>query len=111
MNRTKVKSTGKTPLDAAKGETKPLSEAYNRKRGKDSGNKIRRRPLKVGERVRYQLIPSGHKKMDYKAYKKETWSKQIWPAVTAIPERAFWSSTAGLASRIDSSRLALAAPR
>ena len=78
MNRTRTRTTGKIPLLAAKEGKGALAKLYNRKRGKDSGGKIRRRALEVGERVRIQLIPAGKKKMDYKAYKKIMWSKATY---------------------------------
>ena len=88
MNRTKTKTTGKIPVDSAhasQAETKELVTKYNRKRGKDSGAKIKRRKLKVGEPVRVQMIPAGKKKMDYKAYKGIMWSRRTYTVTTVRP--------------------------
>ena len=77
MNRTQSSLTKQTPIDNAKSGTKDLATKYNKKRGKDSGVKLRRRPLVPGEdRVRVQLLFKKDQKVGFKAYKGATWSKR-----------------------------------
>ena len=77
VNKTQSSLTKKTPNEAANNINSELSEKYNKKRGKDSGVKIKARPLKKGELVRINLI--GPKKDSfYKAYKGKTWSKKLY---------------------------------
>ena len=55
VNRTVSSITKKAPVENIKEEQSELSKKYNKKRGKDSGIKIKRKALKVGDMVR---IPS-----------------------------------------------------
>ena len=55
-----------------------MAEKYNRKRGKDSGIKIKRRPLVVGDKVRTQLLFKKDKGVSFKAYKAQTYSKRAY---------------------------------
>ena len=77
VNRTQSSLTKFAPIEAISQKQTELAEKYNKRRGKDSGVKIKLRPLKIGEFVRLQVI--GDKKRGgefYKAYKGEGWSKR-----------------------------------
>ena len=74
MNRTQSSVTKKAPIENIKEPTSNVAEKYNRKRGKDSGIKLKAKALKVGDRVRIHLI-SKKKKAFYKAYHGKMWSK------------------------------------
>ena len=77
VNRTQSSLTKKTPAEASKTANVDLAKGYNKKRGQDSGVKIKARPLKIGEKVRINLI--GPKKTSfYKAYHAKTWSKRTY---------------------------------
>jgi len=77
VNRTQSSITKKAPLDNIKEGQKTLAKQYNKKRGKDSGVKIRLRPLvpKV-DKVRIQLLHEKDKGSFYKAYHAKLWSKR-----------------------------------
>jgi len=81
MNRTQSSVTKKAPIENIKEPTSNVAEKYNRKRGKDSGIKLKAKALKVGDRVRIHLV-SKKKKAFYKAYKMGNWSKQIYVVQT-----------------------------
>jgi hypothetical protein len=78
VNRTQSSLTKKSPLENAKDVTADVAEKYNKKRGKDSGIKIKRRPIIVGEKVRIQLLFKKDKGIAFKAYKAKTWSKRLY---------------------------------
>jgi len=78
VNRTQSSLTKKSPLENANDATTVVAEKYNRKRGKDSGIKIKRRPLVVGDKVRTQLLFKKDKGVSFKAYKAQTWSKRAY---------------------------------
>jgi hypothetical protein len=78
VNRTQSSLTKKSPLENAKDVTSVVAEKYNRKRGKDSGIKIKRRPLVVGDKVRTQLLFKKDKGVSFKAYKAQTYSKRAY---------------------------------
>ena len=82
VNRTQSSLTKKTPLENANDTTADVAKKYNRKRGKDSGIKIKRRPLVVGDKVRTQLLFKKDKGIAYKAYKSEMWSKRSYRVQT-----------------------------
>ena len=77
-NRTQSSLTKQTPLENIKEKQSDVATKYNRKRGKDSGIKVRARPLVVGETVRYQLLGEKDKSVGYKAYKAVLWSKKSY---------------------------------
>ena len=77
VNRTQSSLTKVAPIEAAKMDNVELAPKYNKKRGQDSGVKIKSKPLKIGDRVRVNLI--GPKKTSfYKAYKGGQWSKRSY---------------------------------
>ena len=82
VNRTQSSLTKKTPLENATEATTELSEKYNKKRGKDSGIKIHRRALVVGDKVRVQLKFKKDKGIGFKAYKGDQWSKRTYKIQT-----------------------------
>ena len=83
VNRTQSSLTKVAPIEAINKVESQLAEKYNKRRGKDSGQKIKARPLKVGEMVRLQVI--GDKKRGgefYKAYKGKGWSRKRYKVLT-----------------------------
>jgi hypothetical protein len=78
VNRTQSSLTKKSPLENAKDVTSEVAEKYNKNRGKDSGIKIKRRALAVGDKVRTQLLFKKDKGIAYKAYKSKMWSKRSY---------------------------------
>ena len=79
-NRTQSSVTKKTPIENLKEPLDTLQKKYNKKRGKDSGQKIKMKPLQIGDKVRYDLI--GPKQTSfYKAYKADTWSTKAYPVI------------------------------
>ena len=78
INRTQSSITKKAPIENIKETSTDLAKKYNRKRGKDSGIKIRRAPLKKGDKVRIQKIYPKDKGVGYKAYKSNMWSKRVY---------------------------------
>jgi hypothetical protein len=77
VNKTQSSLTKKTPEEAAKTNNLQLADGYNKKRGKESGMKIKARALKKEDMVRINLI--GPKKDSfYKSYKAKTWSVQLY---------------------------------
>ena len=77
VNRTQSSLTKVAPIQAAKMKNSELAPLYNKKRGSDSGVKIKSKPLKIGDKVRINLI--GPKKTSfYKAYKGGQWSKRSY---------------------------------
>jgi len=78
VNRTQSSITKKAPIENIKEPSTELAKKYNRKRGKDSGIKIRRAPLKKGDKVRIQKIFPKDKGVGFKAYKSQMWSKRFY---------------------------------
>ena len=77
VNRTQSSLTKVAPIQAAKMKNSELAPLYNKKRGQDSGVKIKSKPLKIGDKVRLNLI--GPKKTSfYKAYQGKQWSKRSY---------------------------------
>ncbi len=77
VNRTQSSLTKVAPIEAISEVTTELAKKYNKKRGKDSGVKIKLRPLKIGEFVRLQIISDKKRGGEFfKAYKGESWSKR-----------------------------------
>ena len=80
-NNTQSSITKVTPNEAAGLPMTSLAVIYNKKRGKDSGIKIKSL-LKVGDRVRLNLLKSKEKgDTFYKAYKGTTWSKSVFTII------------------------------
>lgn len=78
VNRTKSRLTKVAPFEALQKTNVELEKKYNRKRGPQSGLKVKVRPLKIGDMVRLNLI--GPKKTSFfKAYKADQWSKRRYP--------------------------------
>ena len=77
MNRTVSSVSKDTPNKNAEKAKSELSTKYNMKRGKDSGIKIRLKPLSVGDRVRFQKKGAKDKVM-HKAYHADLWSKKAY---------------------------------
>ena len=81
VNRTQSSLTKVTPIQAAKMKNSELAPLYNKKRGQNSGVKIKSKPLKLGDMVRLNLI--GPKKTSFfKAYKPTQWSKRSYEVLT-----------------------------
>jgi hypothetical protein len=78
VNRTQSSLTKRSPLENAKDATAAVAEKYNKKRGRDSGQKIKRRALVVGNKVRTQLLFKKDKGVGFKAYKADQWSKRTY---------------------------------
>ena len=77
VNRTQSSLTKVTPVQAAKMENSELAPLYNKKRGPNSGVKIKSKPFKIGDKVRLNLL--GPKKTSFfKAYKGNQWSKRSY---------------------------------
>jgi len=77
VNRTQSSLTKVAPIEAAKMKASELAPLYNKKRGPNSGVKIKTKPLKIGDKVRLNLI--GPKKTSFfKAYKGTQWSKRSY---------------------------------
>ena len=77
VNRTQSSLTKVAPVEALEEKQTELAEKYNKRRGKDSGVKIKLRPLKIGESVRLQVISDKKRGGEFfKAYKAESWSKR-----------------------------------
>ena len=77
VNRTQSSLTKVAPIEAISEKQTVLAEKYNKRRGKNSGIKIKLRPLKIGEFVRLQIISDKKRGGEfYKAYKGESWSKR-----------------------------------
>ena len=77
VNRTQSSLTKVAPIEAITKEQGKLAEKYNKRRGKESGVKIKLRPLKIGELVRLQIISDKKRGGEFfKAYKAESWSKR-----------------------------------
>ena len=82
LNNTVSSITKKTPLENVKESRTELAEKYNKKRGKESGTKIRARALKPGiDKVRVQIIQDKNKGINFKAYKGKTWSRKLYKVV------------------------------
>jgi len=77
-NNTQSSLTKKTPLENTEDKVVDVSKKYNKRRGKDSGIKIRRKALQVGDKVRYQLLGDKDKGIGYKSYKSILWSKRAY---------------------------------
>jgi hypothetical protein len=75
VNRTVSSLTKKAPIENIKETQGDLSKKYNKKRGKDSGIKIKRKALDVGDMVRIQRIHDKNKAF-YKAYRGKLWTKR-----------------------------------
>ena len=79
LNRTVSSVSKKAPLENVRETQKDIAEKYNKRRGKDSGTKIKSRPLVPGkDKVRIQLIYPKDKPIKYKAYKGIMWSKRSY---------------------------------
>ena len=79
LNRTVSSVSKKAPVENIRDPESKVSEKYNKKRGKDSGVKIKRRALVPGkDKVRIQLIHKKDKPVKYKAYKGIMWSKRAY---------------------------------
>ena len=77
VNRTQSSLTKMAPIEAISAKQTDLAEKYNKRRGKNSGVKIKLRPLKIGEFVRLQIISDKKRGGEFfKAYKGESWSKR-----------------------------------
>ena len=77
LNKTQSSLTKKAPVENIKEPVETLQKKYNKKRGKDSGGKVKLKPLKIGDKVRVDLI--GPKQTSfYKTYKGKTWSKKTF---------------------------------
>ena len=77
VNRTQSSLTKVAPVEALEEKMTDLAEKYNKRRGKNSGVKIKLRPLKIGESVRLQVISDKKRGGEFfKAYKAESWSKR-----------------------------------
>ena len=77
VNRTQSSLTKVAPIEAISEKQTVLAEKYNKKRGKDSGVKLKLRPLKIGEFVRLQIISDKKRGGEFfKAYKGESWSRR-----------------------------------
>ena len=76
VNKTPSRLTKKSPNENLKESTGALASKYNKKRGKDSGIKVKRKALKTGDKVRIQLLSNKDKGIGYKAYKGILWSKK-----------------------------------
>ena len=77
VNRTQSSLTGVSPVDALTMSVVTLADKYNKRRGPQSGGKIRARPLVVGDMVRIMLLKEKDKGSTfYKAYKGKSWSKR-----------------------------------
>jgi len=80
-NNTLSSITKVTPNEAAGLPMTSLAKIYNKKRGKDSGIKVKSL-LKVGDRVRVNLLKSKEKgDTFYKAYKGTTWSQSVFTII------------------------------
>ena len=78
VNRTVSSISKKAPVENLKRGMKDLVDTYNKKRGPQSGIKIKRRPLVAGkDKVRIQLLAKKDKKM-YKAYHGNLFSKRVY---------------------------------
>ena len=78
VNRTQSSLTNKSPEENVKEVTKELAIKYNKKRGKNSGVKVKLRPLIPGkDRVRVQVKFAKDKTM-HKAYHGDQWSKRTY---------------------------------
>ena len=83
VNRTQSSLTKVAPIEAISKVESKLAEKYNKRRGKDSGQKIKARPLKVGEMVRLQIISDKKRGGEfYKAYKGKGWSRRRYKVLT-----------------------------
>ena len=86
VNNTQSSLTKVTPLQAAKMKNTDLAPLYNKKRGQDSGVKIKSKPLKIGDMVRLNLL--GPKKTSFfKAYKSTQWSKRAFEVLAKRANR------------------------
>jgi hypothetical protein len=85
VNKTQSSITKISPNEAKSVGNKVLAEKYNKNRGKDSGVKLKAKPLKIGDMVRLNKI--GVKKDSfYKAYK-GAWTKQSYKILTKRGDR------------------------
>ena len=81
VNNTKSKLTGKTPNEALELETGALSKKYNsKKRGVGTSSAVKKRPLQIGDMVRYALTPEKDK-LEYKSYRPMAWSKSKYKVI------------------------------
>ena len=78
VNRTQSSVTKKSPIENVKEKTSDVVEKYNKKKGKDSGIKIHRRKLVVGDKVRIQMVFKKDKGSFYKAYHGKMFSKRSY---------------------------------
>jgi len=78
VNRTQSSLTKVAPIEASSVPPEELAKKYNKRRGKDSGTKIKARPLKIGEFVRLMILKDKDKSnyTFHKAYKGKSYSKQ-----------------------------------
>ena len=96
VNRTQSSLTGVPPVDALEIPMTDLAEKYNKRRGPNSGVKIKARPLVVGDMVRIMLLKEKDKGSTfYKAYKGNTWSKRRYKVLAKRGNRYKIAAPAG----------------